>query len=278
MELLNQPTPPISSPQTVGLMNIQTIVGMDAKQSLDAKLSLLNDFVEMKRVLEQPSKSKDGYGYKYADLNDILSAIQKAIEDLDLAFIQQPINKTAKTGVENYVFNSKGAILDFGSYMLDITKPQAQQYGSALTYCRRYSISSIFGIASEEDTDAKVLPQYMSPDEIDRLTLPYKGKQVSLAKLFSLGLAGDSKAKAKLLDRENNNVTKLAVKSMTDMWDFSKDIEAMKINEQTEIKANKSQEEKAKQAALNKVQKGKKDPFEDKKVESESDPEVDELF
>ena len=231
----------------------------------------------MKRVLTQPSKSKDGYGYKYADLNDILSAIQQAIGDLDLAFIQQPINKTAKTGVENYVFNSKGAILDFGSYMLDITKPQAQQYGSALTYCRRYSISSIFGIASEEDTDAKVLPQYMSPDEIDRLTLPYKGKQVSLAKLFSLGLAGDSKAKAKLLDRENNNVTKLAVKSMTDMWDFSKDIEAMKINEQTEIKASKDQEEKAKQAALNKVQKGKKDPFEDKKVESK-DPEVDKLF
>ena len=60
------------------------------------------------------------------------------------------------------------------------------------------------------------------------------------------------------------------------MWDFSKDIEAMKINEQTEIKARKDQEEKAKQAALNKVQKGKKDPFEDKKVES--DPEVDELF
>ena len=158
-----------------------------------------------------------------------------------------------------------------------ITKPQAQQYGSALTYCRRYSISSIFGIASEEDTDAKVLPQYMSPEEIDRLTLPYKGKQVSLAKLFSLGLAGDSKAKAKLLDRENNNVTKLAVKSMTDMWDFSKDIEAMKINEQTEIKARKDQEEKAKQAALNKVQKDKKDPFEDKRVKSK-DPEVDKLF
>ena len=96
--------------------------------------------------------------------------------------------------------------------------------------------------------------------------------------MFSLGLAGDSKAKAKLLDRENNNVTKLAVKSMTDMWDFSKDIEAMKINEQTEIKASKDQEEKAKQAALNKVQKGKKDPFEDKKVESDSDPEVDKLF
>ena len=37
-------------------------------------------------------------------------------------------------------------------------------------------------------------------------------------------------------------------------------------------------EEKAKQAALNKVQKGKKDPFEDKKVESDSDPEVDKLF
>lgn len=268
MELLNEPKNPIASPQSVGLMNIQTIVGMDAKQSLDAKLSLLKSFVQVKQALEQPSKSKDGYGYKYADLNAVLTAIQKAIGGLDLAYIQQPVNEIAKTGVENYIFNSKGAVIDFGSYLLDITKPQAQQYGSALTYCRRYSISSIFGIASEEDTDAKELPQYMSPTEIEKLTLSYKGKQVALSKLFSLGLAGDLAAKGKLLDRDNNNVTKLAVKSMTDMWDFASEISAMKSETNDKVKAKKDKEKKEKQAAVNKVQQSQKDPFADKKVET----------
>lgn len=268
MELLNEPKNPIASPQSVGLMNIQTIVGMDAKQSLDAKLSLLKSFVQVKQALEQPSKSKDGYGYKYADLNAVLTAIQKAIGGLDLAYIQQPVNETAKTGVENYIFNSKGAVIDFGSYLLDITKPQAQQYGSALTYCRRYSISSIFGIASEEDTDAKELPQYMSPTEIEKLTLSYKGKQVALSKLFSLGLAGDLAAKGKLLDRDNNNVTKLAVKSMTDMWDFASEISAMKSEANDKVKAKKDKEKKEKQAAVNKVQQSQKDPFADDKVET----------
>lgn len=268
MELLNEPKNPIASPQSVGLMNIQTIVGMDAKQSLDAKLSLLNSFVQVKQALEQPSKSKDGYGYKYADLNAVLTAIQKAIGELDLAYIQQPVNEIAKTGVENYIFNSKGAVIDFGSYLLDITKPQAQQYGSALTYCRRYSISSIFGIASEEDTDAKELPQYMSPTEIEKLTLSYKGKQVALSKLFSLGLAGDLAAKGKLLDRDNNNVTKLAVKSMTDMWDFASEISAMKSEANEKVKTKKDKEKKEKQAAVNKVQQSRKDPFADKKVET----------
>lgn len=268
MELLNEPKNPIASPQSVGLMNIQTIVGMDAKQSLDAKLSLLKSFVQVKQALEQPSKSKDGYGYKYADLNAVLTAIQKAIGGLDLAYIQQPVNETAKTGVENYIFNSKGAVIDFGSYLLDITKPQAQQYGSALTYCRRYSISSIFGIASEEDTDAKELPQYMSPTEIQKLTLSYKGKQVALSKLFSLGLAGDLAAKGKLLDRDNNNVTKLAVKSMTDMWDFASEISAMKSEANEKVKTKKDKEKKEKQAAVNKVQQSQKDPFADKKVET----------
>lgn len=268
MELLNEPKNPIASPQSVGLMNIQTIVGMDAKQSLDAKLSLLKSFVQVKQALEQPSKSKDGCGYKYADLNAVLTAIQKAIGGLDLAYIQQPVNETAKTGVENYIFNSKGAVIDFGSYLLDITKPQAQQYGSALTYCRRYSISSIFGIASEEDTDAKELPQYMSPTEIEKLTLSYKGKQVALSKLFSLGLAGDLAAKGKLLDRDNNNVTKLAVKSMTDMWDFASEISAMKSETNDKVKAKKDKEKKEKQAAVNKVQQSQKDPFADKKVET----------
>lgn len=268
MELLNEPKNPIASPQSVGLMNIQTIVGMDAKQSLDAKLSLLKSFVQVKQALEQPSKSKDGYGYKYADLNAVLTAIQKAIGGLDLAYIQQPVNETAKTGVENYIFNSKGAVIDFGSYLLDITKPQAQQYGSALTYCRRYSISSIFGIASEEDTDAKELPQYMSPTEIEKLTLSYKGKQVALSKLFSLGLAGDLAAKGKLLDRDNNNVTKLAVKSMTDMWDFASEISAMKSEANDKVKAKKDKEKKEKQAAVNKVQQSQKDPFAGRKVEN----------
>lgn len=268
MELLNEPKNPIASPQSVGLINIQTIVGMDAKQSLDAKLSLLNSFVQVKQALEQPSKSKDGYGYKYADLNAVLTAIQKAIGELDLAYIQQPVNETAKTGVENYIFNSKGAVIDFGSYLLDITKPQAQQYGSALTYCRRYSISSIFGIASEEDTDAKELPQYMSPTEIEKLTLSYKGKQVALSKLFSLGLAGDLAAKGKLLDRDNNNVTKLAVKSMTDMWDFASEISAMKSEANDKVKAKKDKEKKEKQTTVNKVQQSQKDPFADKKVET----------
>lgn len=268
MELLNEPKNPIASPQSVGLMNIQTIVGMDAKQALDAKLSLLNSFVQVKQALEQPSKSKDGYGYKYADLNAVLTAIQKAIGGLDLAYIQQPVNETAKTGVENYIFNSKGAVIDFGSYLLDITKPQAQQYGSALTYCRRYSISSIFGIASEEDTDAKELPQYMSPTEIEKLTLSYKGKQVALSKLFSLGLAGDLAAKGKLLDRDNNNVTKLAVKSMTDMWDFASEISAMKSEANEKVKTKKDKEKKEKQTAVNKVQQSQKDPFADKKVET----------
>lgn len=268
MELLNEPKNQIASPQSVGLMNIQTIVGMDAKQSLDAKLSLLKSFVQVKQALEQPSKSKDGYGYKYADLNAVLTAIQKAIGGLDLAYIQQPVNEIAKTGVENYIFNSKGAVIDFGSYLLDITKPQAQQYGSALTYCRRYSISSIFGIASEEDTDAKELPQYMSPTEIEKLTLSYKGKQVALSKLFSLGLAGDLAAKGKLLDRDNNNVTKLAVKSMTDMWDFASEISAMKSEANEKVKTKKDKEKKEKQAAVNKVQQSQKDPFADKKVET----------
>ena len=268
MELLNEPKNPIASPQSVGLMNIQTIVGMDAKQSLDAKLSLLNSFVQVKQALEQPSKSKDGYGYKYADLNAVLTAIQKAIGELDLAYIQQPVNETAKTGVENYIFNSKGAVIDFGCYLLDITKPQAQQYGSALTYCRRYSISSIFGIASEEDTDAKELPQYMSPTEIEKLTLSYKGKQVALSKLFSLGLAGDLAAKGKLLDRDNNNVTKLAVKSMTDMWDFASEISAMKSEANDKVKAKKDKEKKEKQTTVNKVQQSQKDPLADKKVET----------
>ena len=139
----------------IGQICFKSISGLKPEDALKAKLALMSSFVNVQRKLQQPSKDKQGYGYKYADLNGVIKAIQEASEDEDIAYIQQPITVGGQTGIHNYLLNSQGAIFDFGSYLLDIGSPNPQEYGKALTYARRYSISAIYGIASEDDTDAK---------------------------------------------------------------------------------------------------------------------------
>ncbi|MCT7823857.1 MAG: ERF family protein, partial [Lactobacillus crispatus] len=79
------------------------------------------------------------------------------------------------------------------SYMLDIGSPNPQEYGKALTYARRYSISAIYGIASEDDTDAKEFnskPDYMTPKELKGMTINYDGKRKDLTEVFAMAMAG----------------------------------------------------------------------------------------
>lgn len=209
-----------------------------------AQKSLFSDFIETQQELDQPDKNQQGYGYKYADLNDVLTAIQEAISTKDIAYIQQPVIEGGKTGVHNYLINSKGAIIDFGAYMIDLGSPKPQEYGKTLTYTRRYSISCIFGIASENDDDAESFeskPEFMAPKEVEGLTIAYGKKRKPLVEVSAMAMAGDEQAQQILASKENKPATKIAIKSITKMYKFAenllakKDMAEKKINESNSV-------------------------------------------
>lgn len=219
MQLLESPA------DWIGQICFKAISGLKPEDALKAKLALMSAFVNVQRKLQQPSKDKQGYGYKYADLNGVLKAIQEASSDEDIAYIQQPVTDGGKTGIHNYLLNSKGAIFDFGSYMLDIGGPNPQEYGKALTYARRYSISAIYGITSEDDTDAKEFnskPDYMTPKELKGMTINYDGKRKDLTEVFAMAMAGDELAKQVIKDKGNSVNAKIAIKSISAIYEFSK--------------------------------------------------------
>ena len=71
-----------------------------------------------------------------------------------LSFIQGvKTSDDGMVGVTTIIFHTSGEWLEFEPLYLkpDSTKPQA--YGSAITYARRYSLSSAFGITSDQDDD-----------------------------------------------------------------------------------------------------------------------------
>lgn len=267
----------------LGAFILHTIGGLNAKQILEAKLSLLSAYTRVQANILQPKKDKqgakfkNGQSYKYADLNSVISAIQEASKGIDIAYIQQPIMNGGKSGVRNYILNSKGAIMDFGAYLLDVGSSRPTDAGGALTYSRRYSISSLFGIASEEDTDAQeyqAKPEFVSPNQLAGLTIMYDGKRTDLSTVYAKALAGDVLAKQVIKDKGNSVNTKVAIKSISSIYEFNKKLADM--GEQEKEKIQQEDQEKINQAAVNiidppietsefkdKINKPKKDPFDE---------------
>lgn len=101
------------------------------------------------------NKSSSGYGYNYADLEEITTTIKPLLKKHNLGYTQ-PIDGTQ---LKTILFHTEsGESIDS---VIDI--PQGVQFkgmnefqvlGSAITYLRRYSLSSILGLVSDEDKDA----------------------------------------------------------------------------------------------------------------------------
>lgn len=250
----------------IGQIYFKTISGLSKEDALKAKLALLNAFINVQKKLTQPSKDKQGYGYKYADLNGVIKQIQDASQDQDIAYIQQPVTSGGDTGIHNYLINSQGAIFDLGSYLLNISSPNPQDYGKALTYARRYSISAIYGIASEDDTDAqefKSKPDYMTPSELKGMTINYDGKRKDLTEVFAMAMAGDELAKQVIKEKDNSVNTKIAIKSISAIYNLSKKL-------MSELEKEKAKQDAEKQKI--------KELVDGKKESNEKDTKFDDPF
>jgi len=100
-------------------------------------------------------KGTKGYGYSYADLPTILSVINPLLKKHKLGFTQLLdgtelrtilFHVTSGDTIESCVAIPQGVQLKGMN--------EFQVYGSAITYFRRYAISSLLGIVTDKDTDA----------------------------------------------------------------------------------------------------------------------------
>lgn len=100
-------------------------------------------------------KDTSGYGYKYADLPAIFETINPLMKKHGLGFYQAVNTNSIKT----VVFH-----IESGEQVeSDTSIPQGVQLkgmndfqvlGSAITYIKRYALSSILGLITDKDNDA----------------------------------------------------------------------------------------------------------------------------
>ena len=87
---------------------------------------------------------------KYADLASCLEAVTVPLNEEGLALVQRVHDAEHGVCVETILYHMSGESLTFGNMFVPVTKNDAQGYGSALTYARRYGIMML-GIAPEDD-------------------------------------------------------------------------------------------------------------------------------
>ena len=127
----------------------------------DSIAAIAKALAEAQAELKNTPKTQQGYGYKYSDLSDVLNEIRGVFPKHKLAFTQEakinPENNTIT--ITTLLVHESGEWFEYETALPMLEGKQMnniQAAGAALTYARRYILSAIVGISSEEDVDANV--------------------------------------------------------------------------------------------------------------------------
>lgn len=88
---------------------------------------------------------------KYADLANVVDAIRVPLAENGLSFVQVSHDEPDSARIETIIMHSSGEWLSCGCVSVPVSKKDAQGFGSAITYARRYSLSAAFGVAPDDD-------------------------------------------------------------------------------------------------------------------------------
>jgi hypothetical protein len=123
---------------------------------------------------------------KYAKLENCIEAVIDALNDNGIMLMQPTHLCEDGVIVETMFLHESGEMLSNGKLHVPATKHDAQGYGSALTYARRYSLLAACGIAAEDDdggaaskpkTPAKPVSQAAAPAKASPPPAKIEGKE-----------------------------------------------------------------------------------------------------
>ena len=110
-------------------------------------------FIKAKKAFSPALKDKTNPAFrsKYADLGACLEAVNDALLENGIAVYQETSDDSTGVTVETVFLHESGETMRCGKLHVPASKQDPQGYGSALTYCRRYSLITACGIAPEDD-------------------------------------------------------------------------------------------------------------------------------
>ncbi|AEE91175.1 ERF family protein [Tepidanaerobacter acetatoxydans Re1] len=105
--------------------------------------------------VKNPANTEENpfFNSKYAPLNDILNTVRPILSKHGLSVLQSPSGDGQNVTVTTLITHESGEWIESDPLTLKADKATAQGAGSAITYARRYALSAMLGISSEDDDD-----------------------------------------------------------------------------------------------------------------------------
>jgi hypothetical protein len=97
------------------------------------------------------SSTNPHFRSKYADLSACIEAVIGSLNNQGIYLMQLTEEHEGGVKVSTLFIHESGEQLSGGSLFMPATKQDAQGFGSALSYARRYSLMAACGIAPEDD-------------------------------------------------------------------------------------------------------------------------------
>ena len=108
------------------------------------------------KEVKQPMKDANNpfFKSKYVPLENVVEAIDDVAPKFGLTYSQYPVTTDdGKVGISTVLLHESGEFIEYPPATTKPDKNTPQGVGSTLTYMRRYSLSAVFGITSDQDDD-----------------------------------------------------------------------------------------------------------------------------
>lgn len=161
----------------------------------DSIASIAKALAAFQQDVTQPKKSAKNPHFKssYVPLDNVVDSIAETAPKHGLSYLQTTVTDSDRAGVQTLLMHESGEWIEFEPLLLPIgQKATPQAVGSAITYARRYTLSSIFGLASETDDDANGASDNATknpPPTTPKVVMATKAELETLNKLVDI-LAG----------------------------------------------------------------------------------------
>lgn len=162
-------------------------------QTSQEQANLYKAMIAARADIKTVAKDKQGYGYKYATLDSIIAMLDQALPKHGLGYTQFLTMADGKRALLTRIFHESGEWMENAIEMTDTDLSKAndsQKAGASITYFRRYALSAVFGIATDEDVDGNVQqaqavrkqqqpspkPQTAKPNALDIIRNDFKNR------------------------------------------------------------------------------------------------------
>jgi hypothetical protein len=163
------------------------------------------------------SSSNPHFKSRYADLAACVEAVVESLNNNGIALTQRVSPSENGVIVETVFIHESGEVINCGQLHVPASKHDAQGYGSALTYARRYSLMAACGIAPEDDdgnaaSKRPTAPAIPTPDITDHLAaIQASANSDELANVFKdafLACQGNQALQTKVIDAKKARVAR----------------------------------------------------------------------